>query len=218
MGTLNLFSQNYDRPVNLVLIGGVGYAHTFDNGVLPIGDYVVPRVGVQVNVDLSKSIQLNIEGNMSALNDKFDGVVGGARYDGMCNLTAGITYKFKNHDGTRGFTYIPSYDQEDIDALNEEINKLRQECEKAPKVVTTIDTSKIADDQMANLENIATYLKDNKDIRISITGYADADTGTPEYNMELSKKRAESVKEVLVKYGVEESRLVVSAEGDKVQQ
>lgn len=241
LNPLNLFSQNYDRPVNLVLIGGVGYAHTFDNGVLPIGDYVVPRVGVQVNVDLSKSIQLNIEGNMSALNDKFDGVVGGARYDGMCNLTAGITYKFKNHDGTRGFTYIPSYDQEDIDALNEEINKLRQECEKAPKVVTTIDTvtvenivvlkevapttvrftinsSKIADDQMANLENIATYLKDNKDVRISITGYADADTGTPEYNMELSKKRAESVKEVLVKYGVEESRLVVSAEGDKVQQ
>lgn len=242
LNPLNLFSQSYDRPVNLVLLGGVGYAHTFDNGVLPIGDYVVPRVGLQVNVDVSKAVQLNLEGTMAALNDKFDGVVGTARYDGMCNLTAGITYKFKNHDGTRGFTYIPSYNQEDIDALNDEINRLQEECAKKPKEVKVVEqvmvdkisivkeiapitvrfkinSAEIAEDQKANLENIATYLKDNEDIKISVTGYADANTGTAEYNQQLSEKRAEAIMNVLInQYGIKSSRLTVNAQGSSVQQ
>lgn len=242
LNPFNLFSQNYDRRFNIVLIGGVGYVHTFDNGVLPIGDYVVPRVGLQVNYDLSKAIQLNLEGNMAALNDKFDGVVGGARYDGMCNLTAGVTYKFKNHDGTRGFQYIPSYDQEDIDSLNDEINRLREECEKKPKEIRIVEqvqiekivaekeiapitirfkinSAEIADDQKANLENIASYMKDNEDLHLTITGYADANTGTEEYNYKLSEARAEAIMNALIHdYKVKSSRLTVNAQGSSVQQ
>lgn len=246
---LNTFLYDYDRRFNIVTILGVGYSHMFDKQNLAPhteivdnykrGNFIVPKIGLQLNYKVSEPVLLFLEGNFKVYSDKLDEIVNKAQYDGQMVLTAGVTYKFKNRDGSRGFKYIPSYDQRDIDALNGEINKLRQECEKAPKVVVdtvtvenivvlrevapttvrfTINSSKIADDQMANLENIATYLKDNKDVRISITGYADADTGTPEYNMELSKKRAESVKEVLVKYGVEESRLVVGAEGDEVQQ
>lgn len=246
---LNTFLYDYDRRFNIVTILGVGYSHMFDKQNLAPhteivdnykkGNFIVPKIGLQLNYKVSEPVLLFLEGNFKVYSDKLDEIVNKAQYDGQMVLTAGVTYKFKNRDGSRGFKYIPSYDQRDIDALNGEINKLRQECEKAPKVVVdtvtvenivvlkevapttvrfTINSSKIADDQMANLENIATYLKDNKDVRISITGYADADTGTPEYNMELSEKRAESVKEVLVKYGVEESRLVVGAEGDKVQQ
>ena len=70
---------------------------------------------------------------------------------------------------------------------------------------------------MANIENIVAYMKENKDVRVSITGYADARTGTSEYNQKLSKERAEAVKNVLLKYGIEPIRLFVIAEGGKKQ-
>ena len=71
---------------------------------------------------------------------------------------------------------------------------------------------------MANVRNIADHVKDNAIKKLIVTGYADAKTGTPEYNQKLSEKRAESVKRALISFGVPEDRLIVGAEGDKVQQ
>lgn len=237
----SMLSMNgYDSWFKPVIFAGIGYAHTFKNDYYPVGDYVVPRIGLQLNFDITDAIQLNVEGNGCLLNDKFDNVVGTARYDGKVNLLAGLTYKF-SHNGSRGFQYIPSYDQEDIDALNDEINQLRTELDKKPKEVQVIkevsvekvvkvkelipmtvrfeiNSDKIEDKQMANLQNIADYMKDNPEVKLSITGYADVQTGSSEYNLKLSEKRAETVKNSLVKLGIKESKLEVGFEGDKVQQ
>ena len=51
---------------------------------------------------------------------------------------------------------------------------------------------------MANVRNIADHVKDNAIKKLVVTGYADAKTGTPEYNQKLSEKRAESVKRALI--------------------
>ena len=40
-------------------------------------------------------------------------------------LTAGITYHFKNSNGTHHFTIVKPYDQAEVDALNAQINELR---------------------------------------------------------------------------------------------
>jgi len=45
-----------------------------------------------------------------------------------------------------------------------------------------------------------------------VEGHAD-NVGNPEYNVELSKRRAESIREALVEFGVEESRLVAEGYG-----
>ena len=61
-------------------------------------------------------------------------------------------------------------------------------------------------------------MKDNPDQNVTIVGYADKDTGTAEYNMGLSKRRAEAVRSALVnEYGINPDRLSVSAEGSNVQ-
>lgn len=240
---LNFVSMNYDRKFNPVVLAGIGYLHTFDNGVLPIGDYVVPRIGLQLNLDVSNSVQLNLEGNAMLINDKFDGIVGNARYDGRVNLLAGVTYKFKNRDGSRGFHYVPSYDQSDIDCLNDKINEQRQVIdslltnptriveqvimrenivtkEVAPITVTfALNSAKVDERQMANIDNVAIFMKDNSSVRLNLIGYADKETGTAEYNKELSQERAEAVASILVdKYDINKGRLVVSSEGDQVQQ
>jgi len=62
------------------------------------------------------------------------------------------------------------------------------------------------------LEIIAGILKDNPARNININGHADA-LGSAGYNFALSKKRATSVKETLIKYGVPESQVTIEAFG-----
>ena len=51
-----------------------------------------------------------------------------------------------------------------------------------------------------------------------VESYADKDTGTSEYNMGLSKRRAQSVYDALTgKYGISGDRLTIQAEGSDVQ-
>ena len=48
-------------------------------------------------------------------------------------LNAGIVYKFKNSNGTHNFTIVTPRDQAEIDALNAQINELRN---RKPEVIT----------------------------------------------------------------------------------
>ena len=71
---------------------------------------------------------------------------------------------------------------------------------------------------MVNVFNTAEYLKANPDINVLIQGYADKNTGTPEYNLSLSQKRAQAVFDALTKtYGIDPSRLAMEAEGSSTQ-
>ena len=246
LNPLNLFGLNNHRAVNVLAIVGVGYTHMFrgtteseliDN-YYPKQNFVVPKVGVQINVKISEPITVFVESDFSVYCDKLDRIIGRAQYDGNMRLFGGITYRFKNHDKSRGFKYVLSYDQKDIDALNAEINRLKEtsqlktvirvdtvEVEKrivskslAPTAVQfKANSAKIREDQMANIENIAKYMKNNADVQISVTGYADAKTGTSDYNQKLSQERAEAVAETLTKYGIDAKRILIKADGDRIQ-
>ena len=69
-----------------------------------------------------------------------------------------------------------------------------------------------------NVYNMAQWLKDNPDAKIDVVGYADRGTGTSEYNLRLSEKRAQAVADALVnEYGIERDRLNVRCEGSDAQ-
>ncbi|MCX7861594.1 MAG: OmpA family protein [Bacteroidales bacterium] len=63
-----------------------------------------------------------------------------------------------------------------------------------------------------NLHNLANWLKKNKKAKIEIIGYTD-NIGTEEYNIKLSKRRAEYVKNRLVALGISKNRMIVKAMG-----
>ena len=64
------------------------------------------------------------------------------------------------------------------------------------------------------LSKIAKILKANYKLKIEIDGYTD-NIGNKKYNLELSKKRAESVKDVLVKtYGISSRRIKIKGFGE----
>ncbi len=93
--------------------------------------------------------------------------------------------------------------------------------EAAPLMATVrfaLNSAKVNSSEMVNIYNVAQWMKENPKTNVVIKGYADKDTGTSEYNMTLSKKRAEAVYNILVnEYGVKASRLMVHPEGSNTQ-
>jgi outer membrane protein OmpA-like peptidoglycan-associated protein len=72
-------------------------------------------------------------------------------------------------------------------------------------------SSRITNSQTANVERVANFLNANENAKVSIKGYASPEGGT-NYNQKLSERRANAVKDMLIKkYGIDESR--ISAEG-----
>jgi outer membrane protein OmpA-like peptidoglycan-associated protein len=79
------------------------------------------------------------------------------------------------------------------------------------RVLFQLGKSSIDASQYANIEMVAKYMRNHKDARILISGYASPE-GDPEKNKKLSEDRANAVKQALVKrYKIDENRL--STEG-----
>ena len=65
------------------------------------------------------------------------------------------------------------------------------------------------------LEKVAQILKNNPDLKIEIAGHTD-DLGSDEYNLKLSQKRAEAVKNILVNmFDIDPKRIKVKGYGEK---
>ena len=66
--------------------------------------------------------------------------------------------------------------------------------------------------------NIAKFMSDYPEAKIRLAGYADQQTGTPQYNLKLSTKRGISVKDILVKqYNIDRKRIEVQGVGTDAQ-
>jgi outer membrane protein OmpA-like peptidoglycan-associated protein len=74
------------------------------------------------------------------------------------------------------------------------------------------DKSDVKPAAQANLQKLATSLQNNPNTNILIVGHTDS-TGTAQHNMDLSIRRAESVKSYIVSNNVSSSRLTTSGKG-----
>ena len=75
-----------------------------------------------------------------------------------------------------------------------------------------IDQYTVSEDQMGKINAIAQVMKDNEDVNFNIIGYCDY-SGSDAYNQKLSEKRANEVKRLLVKRGIDEGRLTTEGKG-----
>ena len=85
----------------------------------------------------------------------------------------------------------------------------------APKVERTIilddvlfdfDKSNIKPEAGAILDRLVAFMRENKDKKAALSGHTDS-VGTDAYNQKLSQRRVNSVKDFIVKKGVESSRI-----------
>lgn len=220
----NMFSKyKEDRFFNLVALVGAGYNHTtnYDKDAanrLEMGKTRKPnlfdvRTGIEGIFRLGQCWDLNVEVTNNWLNTNFDAQTQGNRYDGHLDLLLGLTYRFKNHDGSHQFTYA-KYNATRYDYLNDEINRLRAEAEAKKNAAPIINVQKqhvegnlvrtliSFEDNKSNIDklqevNVYTAAEEYKklgDASIYITTYGDAKAA----NQELFAERANSVKNMLM--------------------
>lgn len=81
-------------------------------------------------------------------------------------------------------------------------------------ILFPFDSDKVKPESFGVLNNVAQALQSNPDMKLRIIGHTDSD-GIGLSNLDLSMRRAESVKEILVQdFNIEENRLVTEGKGE----
>lgn len=129
------------RVFELEAVAGTGWLHAYyPHTVADDGNSWATKVGLNFNfnlgeakawtISLKPALLWNMNGDVAA--DKFSNL----GYDSHYNvnnmyfeLQAGVTYHFKNSNGTHHFALVRPFDQAEIDALNAQINALRGDLE-----------------------------------------------------------------------------------------
>ena len=75
------------------------------------------------------------------------------------------------------------------------------------------DSSQIGGNAEATLEQAVQLLRENPGVRVTIEGHTDG-TGSNDYNMKLSQRRASAVRNHLISRGIDGSRLIMVGRGE----
>jgi peptidoglycan-associated lipoprotein len=82
-------------------------------------------------------------------------------------------------------------------------------------VLFDFDSYAIKSDYLALLREVRDWLSRNKEVRVVIEGHCD-ERGTAVYNLALGQKRAEVVRDYLVKGGIDEKRVKTISYGNEM--
>jgi len=74
--------------------------------------------------------------------------------------------------------------------------------------------ARIRDDQLARIENNASFIKKQNVVKVRIEGNCD-ERGTQEYNLALGERRALSVKKFMADLGIDEGRIEILSYGEE---
>ena len=89
--------------------------------------------------------------------------------------------------------------------------------EYSEDIFFTIGSATIRKAEAEKVKQLAQWLSEHADYDVYVIGYADKETGTEKGNLRLSQRRAVAVKDMLIKLGVEESRIDFGFVGDTEQ-
>ena len=80
------------------------------------------------------------------------------------------------------------------------------------RIFFATNKSKLTTASRDTLRKQATWMRKNKDVTVTVEGHAD-ERGTREYNLALGERRANSVKDYLMTYGISGNRISVISYG-----
>ncbi len=232
------------RVYSLIIYGGFGYGYGWADGTpISDGFWCTELRGGLINAfHVSKHVDINIELKVSKYDSQFTRE--GSEGLGFANLNAGATigiaYRFNKADWTAPVIpvvvpVVPKYSDAEGDALvaqlrdaNKRIKDLEQQLadcqtpvtqviegeEPAVTVYYDINKSTLRSGDIKVLKALAASMKADANVKYVITGYADSQTGTPEFNAKLREARAKAVYNALVNYGVNPSQLSTEVSSD----
>lgn len=183
--------------------------------VRPVGN-----AGMDVNFRVSDRVALGLEANAHIINDHFNSKKAG-NADWMFNALLGVKVALGKTCERKEAPVAP--------AVVEEKPVQAQVVEKKPEVKKPevkdinvnvffkIRATQVSDSEMAKVNELIAFLKANPSKKVSVKGYADKGTGNANINKRYSEQRVKTVKDLLVKAGISESRITAEAFGDTAQ-
>ena len=237
----NLFSKNYDRPLNLILLGGLGLNYAWDNDelkalALPVNYTPLAwddnrlchnlRAGLRLETNMQKALGLSLEVNANSLDDRFNSKTNDTD-DWMFTAMLGVSYRF-GHKAAKKEPVVVVQPREIVEEIEVEEPVMTLVKEKRPVVKTRKEKLHkevfyaicISENESpsAIMQQVADFMAKNPDAKIQVVGYADKGTGTPSLNVMYAKRRADTFKKDLVeKYGCNADNIVTDSKGDTVQ-
>ena len=182
-GTFNLMNifagyKGTPRLCESEAVAGTGWLHSYyPKAQTTDGNSWGNKVGLNFNFNLGAAkawtiaVKPSLLWNMGA-NPELTNLGFSARYDSnyaAVEIQAGVTYHFKNSNGTHSFVVLRPYDQAEVDALNNEINRLRAELDNcgANNAALQDQLAKTRDqlNECLNRPVVQTVVKDLNNIR-----------------------------------------------------
>lgn len=225
---------NENRVYNCSPYIGVGVMKVTDD---PKEAAISGHFGIMNSFRISSAIDINLDLRGTLTSDALDGEFGGRWGEGLFAATVGITYKINPRGWNRAKTVTRNvYDNTELNRMREKLNRLNEEnarladelarkSQEKPVVkqiasanvliVFPIGKSTLSNQARVSLGMLADAINAGDESTVyTITGYADAGTGSKELNERLSKERAEAVRDCLVdEFGVDASQLKVDYKG-----
>ena len=205
---------NPKRVFNGYIFAGAGLNRGFDNDEANALD--------TRTYELEYLWQEGIEGNANVLSDKFNSKKAG-NCDWQLNALVGVSIKLgKSYTKTAPVYYEPEpvvVEQPKPAPVVEQPQPKKEVVVEPMKqnIFFAINSAKIQDDQQSKIASLVDYMEKHPAAKVSVTGYADVDTGNPRINSKLSEKRANNVAEALKAKGIAADRIKVDYKGDTVQ-
>ena len=215
---------NEEKPVGVILSAGPGFAHGFASRGKSASNSFTFNASIMLNVQVHHNWDVFAEVQGTIVDESFDGRIGGSKkrnraVEGYAGLNIGVSYKFGGRKFAR-YTKVHPVTYESVRYMQP--STVVEVDGAAPKEVVTefvvrffIDKYNIEEDQKLNIDRLARYLKSHPEANLELIGFADEETAYPAYNMKLSERRVEAVRDYLTKKcGVDSSRLIIKAKGD----
>lgn len=181
------------------------------------------RLGANVDFRVSEKVKIGVELSANTLSDRFNSKKAG-NPDWYFNalvgakIALGKTYTTKVVPAPKPVEKIIEriIEKPVVAPVKEEVKEVAEENFRRD-IFFTIGNSTIAKSQRNKISEIVTYMQENPDAKITLTGYADKGTGSAAINDKIAARRAQTVYNTPAAKGVAKNRMIKKSMGSRVQ-
>ena len=181
------------------------------------------RLGANVDFRVSEKVKIGVELSANTLSDRFNSKKAG-NPDWYFNalvgakIALGKTYTTKVVPAPKPVEKIIEriIEKPVVAPVKEEVKEVAEENFRRD-IFFTIGNSTIAKSQRNKISEIVTYMQENPDAKITLTGYADKGTGSAAINDKIAARCAQTVYNTLAAKGVAKNRMIKKSMGSRVQ-
>lgn len=232
------------RKWDIIPAAGIGYFNTFNFEGVPASGNLSGTFSLMGKYTVWNNLDVLLEVSTTLMPDKFDGRLTGHGCENTLAARVGVAYNFKKEVEYKPLKNFCDLKNREKKSKSDKPAQVIERTKVVKEVVWGTDTVLVAGDEVygkrepfvlsairfdlgktdplpnqeINYVNIVRYLEANPESKIRLDGYGDKAVGSEEVNLQISVKRVNSVRKLLIeKYNVPTDRIEAQAIGSDIQ-